>query len=207
MRSGLIPTLTLGALALAALVAGGILLFLTNGPVSEHEHTEAGVAPLGRFVLAAPPRAAPQVSFTDLSGQPVSLSDFAGKIVLVNLWATWCPPCRREMPSLEKLQTTVGDKIAILAVSEDISGKKAVAPFIEKLGLKTVNIYLDPKNRVGQGFKVDGLPTSILIDRKGQIVGRVEGEADWTSPKLLAVIQPLVAAGNLVKTAFPGAHP
>ena len=207
MSSGRILLLALATLALLAILADAILLPRGRPPVSEHEHTDAGSAPLGRFIPASPPHAPPPVSFTDIAGQRVTLSDFAGKAVLVNLWATWCAPCRREMPSLEKLQTRFEDKIAILAISEDVGGKKMVAPFIEELGLRVVKIYLDPKSSVGQGFNVDGLPTSILIYRQGRVVGRVEGEADWTSAKLLAAVEPLVSADNIIKTASPGARP
>jgi thiol-disulfide isomerase/thioredoxin len=163
--------------------------------------------PLGEFIPASPPHRAPQVSFTDVDGKTLNLSDFAGKLVLVNLWATWCAPCRHEMPSLQRLQTQLGDKIAILAISEDMEGNKAVEPFIAKLGLNAVKTYLDPKNAVGRAFGVDGLPTSFLIDRQGRVLGRVEGEAEWDSPKMLAIIEPLLTQDDIVKTSFPQAHP
>ena len=121
--------------------------------------------------------------------------------MLVNLWATWCEPCLREMPSLERLQSHLGDRIAVLAVSEDRGGGKIVEPFIEKLGLKSVKIYLDPKSAVGQAFEVRGLPTSLLIDREGKVLGRVEGAAEWDSPKIMAVLQPFLASDGVVKAS------
>lgn len=168
---------------------------------------DAPRSPLGQFVPASPPRPAPQVSFSDATGASANLSDFAGKPVLLNLWATWCAPCRREMPSLERLQARLGDKITVLAVSEDIGGNKAVAPFIAKFGLKAVKTYLDPKSTLTQAFNVDGLPTSFLIDRRGRVIGRVEGEAEWDSPKMLSVIEPLLLPDDIVKTSFPLARP
>jgi thiol-disulfide isomerase/thioredoxin len=168
---------------------------------------DAPRSPLGQFVPASPPRQAPQVSFSDATGASTNLSDFAGKPVLLNLWATWCAPCRREMPSLERLQARLGDKITVLAVSEDIGGNKAVAPFIAKFGLKAVKTYLDPKSTLTQAFNVDGLPTSFLIDRRGRVIGRVEGEAEWDSPKMLSVIEPLLLPDDIVKTSFPLARP
>jgi len=162
---------------------------------------------LGKFVPSSPSRPAPQVGFMNLTGKTVNLGDFAGKLVLVNLWATWCAPCRHEMPSLERLQGRLGDKIAILAISEDMGGSKAVLPFVTKLGLKTLGIYIDPKSVVGRAFEVDGLPTSILIDRRGRVLGRVEGEAMWDSPKMLAIIEPLLAKDDIVKTSFPLERP
>jgi thiol-disulfide isomerase/thioredoxin len=190
----------------ALLVA--LLLALSGPGASARAHADAaGQAPLGEYLPASRPWPAPAASFTDADGKTLSLRDFAGKLVLVNLWATWCEPCRREMPSLERLQTRLGDKITILAISEDRGGSKAVAPFIAKLGLKVVKTYLDPESAVGRAFKVDGLPTSFLIDRQGRVLGRVEGEAEWDSPKMLAIIDPLLSEDDVIKTSFPRAHP
>jgi thiol-disulfide isomerase/thioredoxin len=184
-----------------------LLLALPGGFSTGWAAAAADQAPLGQFVPASRPRPVPQVAFTDLTGKAVTLGDFAGKLVLVNLWATWCAPCREEMPSLERLQTRLGDKITILAISEDIGGGKAVAPFIAKLGLNRVKTYLDPKNAVGQALKVDGLPTSFLVDRRGWVLGRVEGGAEWDSPKMLAVIEPLLVQDDIVKTSFQRERP
>ncbi|MGH7048321.1 MAG: TlpA family protein disulfide reductase [Stellaceae bacterium] len=185
------------------------LLLLAVGSAAHAGPPAAGPAdpPLGVFVPAPAPRPAPDITFADAAGHQLTLSDFAGKIVLVNLWATWCAPCRSEMPSLERLQTRFGDKLTVLAISEDIGGEKAVAPFVEKLGLKAVKTYLDPKSMVAQAFKVDGLPTSFLIDREGRVLGHVVGEAKWDSPKLLAVIAPLLDENGVVKISAPSARP
>jgi thiol-disulfide isomerase/thioredoxin len=161
----------------------------------------AGQARLGEFVPASEPSPAPELALTDLAGNTVELADFRGKLVLVNLWATWCAPCLREMPSLERLQSQLGDRIIVLAVSEDRGGGKAVEPFIEKLSLKSVKIYVDPKSAVGKAFEVQGLPTSLLIDREGKVLGRVEGAADWNSSKIMAVLQPFLAGDGVVKAA------
>jgi thiol-disulfide isomerase/thioredoxin len=187
-------------LALPLLLSGGV----TNA------RAEPGVpdqGPLGQFIPASPPRPAPQVAFADAAGKTLTLADFAGKLLLVNLWATWCSPCRHEMPSLERLQTRLGDRLTVLAISQDMGGAKVVAPFVAKLGLKAVKTYLDPKSSVGRAFKVDGLPTSFLIDRQGRVLGHVEGEAEWDSPKMMAVIAPLLTEDDIVKTSFPQARP
>jgi len=156
---------------------------------------------LGEFIPASPPQPAPDVSFTDADGNPVSLSDFKGKLVLVNLWATWCAPCLREMPSLGRLQSRLGDRITVAAISEDRGGGKAVEPLAAKLELKSVKIYLDPKSAVGQAFKVQGLPTSLLIDREGRVLGRVHGAAEWDSPKILAVLRSFLDGDGVVKAS------
>src|SRR6516225_3428044 len=134
---------------------------------------------LGEFLPSSAPSLAPSVTLTDAAGNALQLSDFRGKLVVLNLWATWCEPCLREMPSLDLLETHFGDRIAVLAVSEDRGGAKIVEPFIAKLGL----------------------PTSFLIDRDGKVLGRVEGGADWDSAKMLAVIEPFVSGSGVVKAS------
>jgi len=181
------------------------LMFLLAAPAPAA--TDAGDADipdrtkLGEFVPSSQPFAAPTISLTDSDGHTLELSELRGKLVLVNLWATWCEPCLREMPSLERLQSRLGERIAVLAVSEDRGGNKAVEPFIAKLGLKSVKIYIDPKSEVGHAFGARGLPTSFLIDREGKVLGRVEGAAEWDSPKILGVLEPLLSGDGVVKAS------
>jgi thiol-disulfide isomerase/thioredoxin len=146
----------------------------------------------GEFIPLKPPQPAPEVAFTDTAGNPAAFADFKGKLLLVNLWATWCQPCLREMPSLEKLQASQGDLLTVVAISEDRGGAKVVEPFVAKLGLDKVKVYLDPKSEVGHVFAVRGLPTTVVIDPKGQLVGRVEGAAEWDMPKMLMALKPFL---------------
>ncbi len=155
-----------------------------------------------RFVAPASSGQHPAISFVDLTGDTVSLAEFAGKFVLVNLWATWCEPCLREMPSLDRMQRHLADKITVVAISEDRGGSETVAPFIDKLGLKSFKTYLDPKSGAGRAFKVEGLPTSFLIDREGRVLGRVEGAAEWDSPKLLEVLKSFLGGDEVIKASF-----
>jgi len=147
---------------------------------------------LGEFIPATPPQPAPQAGFTDSDGNPKSLADFKGKPVVVNLWATWCQPCLKEMPSLDRLQAQLDGKLAVAAVSEDRAGAKRVGPFVAAMGLQKLKIYLDPKSDVGHALNVRGLPTSIVIDAQGRVVGRVEGAAEWDSAAMMAVLKPLL---------------
>lgn len=199
----------LAILVVLLIVAGGLAFAAieSRGGGDSQAGGQVNEPALGQFVPYSPSRPAPKVDFTDLSGRPFGFEDFAGKVVLVNLWATWCAPCRHEMPSLDRLQSDLGDKIAILAVSEDIGGAKAVDPFMTKLGLKRIRLYLDPKSALGRAFKIDGLPTSFVIDDKGLVQGRVEGEAQWDSPKMLAVLARFLPKDEIVKTAFPRERP
>jgi len=162
---------------------------------------------LGEFIPNSPPIPAPTISVVDLAGNTVSLSEFAGRFVLINLWATWCEPCLREMPSLERMQSRLGDKITVVAISEDRGGSKTVEPFINKLGLKSFKTYLDPKSAAGRAFKVAGLPTSFLIDREGRVLGRIEGAAEWDSPKLLGVLKSFLGGDEVIKASFRRVRP
>jgi thiol-disulfide isomerase/thioredoxin len=176
-----------------------LLLLIPAGSV------EAGTseAPrLGEFIPLSPPQPAPPLSFVDTGGNAASLADFAGKLVVLNLWATWCAPCLREMPSLDRMQTRLGKDVVVLAISEDRGGDKVVEPFIEKLGLKSVKFYLDPKSGAERAFKVQGLPTSFVIGREGSILGRVEGAAEWDSPKLLDTLKSFLASDEPIKASF-----
>jgi thiol-disulfide isomerase/thioredoxin len=184
-----------------------LLISVAGGSAAEDNPSEPERTRLGEFIPASPLLPAPAISFVDLAGNTVSLSEFTGKIVLVNLWATWCEPCLREMPSLERVQSHFGDKIAVVAISEDHGGRKTVEPFIDKLGLKSVKIYLDPKSAMERAFKVQGLPTSFLIDRGGRVLGRVEGAAEWDAPKLLEVLKSFLGDDEIIKAALHKARP
>lgn len=121
--------------------------------------------------------AAPTVAFQDPAGKPVTMAAFAGKPVLLNLWATWCAPCVAEMPTLDKLAGTM----KVVAVSQDLGGAEKVGPFFAKTGLKQLQPYLDPK--VGLSVTLNAeLPTSILYDSTGHEVWRMTGGMDWTTP-------------------------
>jgi thiol-disulfide isomerase/thioredoxin len=162
---------------------------------------------LGEFIPVSPPLPTPAISFVDLAGNAISLSEFTGKFVLVNLWATWCEPCLREMPSLERMQSRLKDKITVVAISEDRGGSKIVAPFVEKLALKSIKTYLDPKSTAERAFKVKGLPTTFLIDREGRILGRVEGAAEWDAPKFLEVLKTFLGDDEVIKASRHTGHP
>jgi thiol-disulfide isomerase/thioredoxin len=185
-------------------VAAALVFFLAAPALGAADEGEADMpdrTKLGEFVPSSQPFTAPAISLADTNGHSVELSELRGKLVLVNLWATWCEPCLREMPSLERLQSRLGERIAVLAVSEDRGGNKTVEPFIAKLGLKSVKIYIDPKSEVGHAFGARGLPTSFLIDREGKVLGRVEGAAEWDSPKILGVLEPLLSGNGVVKAS------
>ncbi|MGD9614214.1 MAG: TlpA family protein disulfide reductase [Alphaproteobacteria bacterium] len=176
----------------SALLRGvAISLLLASTAASAADKSRNNVT-FGQFSPVAAPLPAPEVGFTDMEGKPAGFADFRGRPAVVNLWATWCQPCLREMPSLERLQEKLAGRLAVVAISQDRGGDKAVTPFLARLGLDKVRVYLDPKSEVGKAFGVRGLPTSIVLDAEGREIGRVEGEAEWDSAAMLAVLEPLV---------------
>jgi thiol-disulfide isomerase/thioredoxin len=159
-------------------------------------------AALGQFTPLDQPRPAPDLAFTTRDGQKLSLANFRGRFALVNFWATWCGPCAREMPSLDRLQARLGDRLAILAISEDRSGGDVVEPFLAKLGLTRLPVYLDPKTAGQQAFAMRGLPTTFLIDPKGRILGQLEGAAEWDSPAMLTLLERYLGGDSgVIKTS------
>lgn len=135
---------------------------------------------------------APDFTFPDLTGKKVSLTDFRGKVVFVNVWATWCPPCREEMPSMQKLyERFKNEEFKILAVSIDSNGREAVAPFMEKLNL-TFPALLDPESKMWGLYGLTGVPESFIMDREGLVVKKIVGAIDWAAPDVFRFFQELI---------------
>jgi thiol-disulfide isomerase/thioredoxin len=127
--------------------------------------------------------------FLDADGNRVSLLDFGGKLVLLNIWATWCVPCVAEMPALDRLQGELGDEgLVVVAVSVDLQGAAAVRPFYQKLGIKNLGIYLDPRSEYTHLLGADAVPSTLLFS-KGLFVGKLIGNAAWDSPEAIALMR------------------
>ena len=174
---------------------------MTNGPPSVAQSQEA--PPLrgqfaDNFILSEPSKPAPAVTFSDREGRALTLKDFRGRAVLLNFWATWCAPCVREMPSLDRLQADLGaEGLSVIALSVDRQGLEAVEPFYRRLSIEALDIYLDPANQVARSFTVPGLPTSYLIDPEGYMVGALAGPAEWDSTDALALMRHYLPQGGL----------
>ena len=123
--------------------------------------------------------AAPDTPFTSPDGSETTLAAFAGKPVLVNLWATWCAPCVAEMPTLDALAEREGDALQVLVISQDMDGAEKVAPFFDKAAFKKLQPYLEPGMALSVGYGAN-LPTTILYDAEGKEIWRVLGDTDWT---------------------------
>jgi thiol-disulfide isomerase/thioredoxin len=132
----------------------------------------------------------------DLTGQSFRIADFKGKIVLLNLWASWCPDCRREMPSLEKLQNALGRKdFAVVAIDLRESRDK-VAKFVKEHGL-TFEVLLDHEGKMGEDFRIRSIPTTFILGRNGGLLGRVMGARDWDQKESVALFRNVIRTGQL----------
>ena len=170
-------------LATASLVG----LAAVGGAVAAEPPKFAGMA--GDFSPIDPPEQIAAPNFQDRMGQPVNLDDFKGKVVVLNFWATWCPPCIAEMPALDKLQSEMGGKdFTVIAVSTDRQGIKKSAPFYRRAGIKNLALYNDKRGSLLDAFGAKNLPITLVLDRDGRVVGRIEGAANWDSTEAKALI-------------------
>lgn len=156
------------------------------------------------FTPLETPRSLPDLHFTNANGRPQNLADFRGRFVLLNLWATWCVPCRKEMPTLDRLEVNLGGPdFEVVALSIDRQGLATVQPFFKELRLKALRVYLDQSGEAASTLGAPGLPTTLLIDRDGQEVARKIGPAEWDSPAMEGVIRRYLT-GKATAAGTPG---
>ncbi|MFG1378105.1 TlpA family protein disulfide reductase [Xanthobacter autotrophicus] len=157
---------------------------------------------LAAFAVATEPRRLPPLAFTDGNGKAVTLADFRGRVVLLNLWATWCVPCRKEMPDLDRLQATLGGPdFEVVAVNLDTRDPEKPRAFLAEIGVKSLAFYADPATKtfqalrgVGRGF---GLPTTLIVDRDGCEMGFLAGPAEWGGAEAEALVRAALAPGEV----------
>lgn len=144
--------------------------------------------PKGIHILA-PTTPAPNVIFLDPNGLQTELTEFLGKTVVLNIWATWCAPCVKELPSLDRLAAKLdASKAIVLVVSQDKGGAAVAKPFLEKIGIKNLPAYADPSGRLWREMNIRGLPTTFLISQAGDVVGQIEGILEWDSSEIVQFI-------------------
>ncbi|HET8921256.1 MAG TPA: TlpA disulfide reductase family protein [Xanthobacteraceae bacterium] len=146
------------------------------------------------FVFLDTPTPATAISFNDANGRTRSVADFKGKVVLLNVWATWCVPCRTEMPALDRLQATLGGSdFEVVPVSIDRGGLETIRKFYSDIGIGNLAMYVDSSGQVLRQVSAFGLPTTLLIDGAGQEIGRVIGPAEWDKPEIIAFVKCFVS--------------
>ncbi len=213
------PRATILIAAAIAAIAGFATIYLSFAPsdngreaVSQpsQSESEAGAKPAGSakgplaglnkgpmaaFVIKSEPVPVPDLAFVDASGAAKALADWRGKIVLLNVWATWCVPCREEMPMLDKLQAELGGKdFDVVAINIDKGGAEKPKKFLADTGANHIALYTDPSGKLFSLVKAVGMPTTLLIGRDGKELGRLVGPADWDSPEAVALIKAAIAA-------------
>jgi thiol-disulfide isomerase/thioredoxin len=142
-----------------------------------------------KLVILDAPVAAPDTAFTDLRGRETTLAASDGRIRLVNFWATWCAPCRSEMPALDALERERGgDDFAVIPIATGPNSLDAIAAFTAEAGISSLSTFLDPKSALARRMEVPGLPVTIVLDRDGNEIARMLGGADWNAPDARAVI-------------------
>ncbi|MDO9383953.1 MAG: TlpA disulfide reductase family protein [Hyphomicrobiaceae bacterium] len=187
--------------ALSALAGFGAVYLMAQPPDNARVAVQGDIAPAAKpaagqggsemaaFVKTSSPAALPAFTFQDKDGKALTIADFKGKTVLLNLWATWCAPCRHEMPALDRLQAALGsDKFEVVALSLDKDGVDKARKFLGEIKVSHLNFYIDPTGREGFNLKPVGLPTTLLIDANGREIGRLAGPAEWDSEAAKALI-------------------
>ncbi|MCG6889546.1 MAG: TlpA family protein disulfide reductase [Gammaproteobacteria bacterium] len=173
------------------------LLTCSMNVFANHDSNEVYDGTINSFRWLKTPLSVNHVTVKDEHGENVSISQFNGKIVLLNLWASWCKPCITELPALDRLQNRMNrSDFVILAVTidEDINAAKAV--FSDKLKLKGLGFYRESAEVLGQDFPVDVLPTSIIIDRQGQAMGLLRSNINWDEERTDLLINLLVSGSS-----------
>jgi len=136
------------------------------------------------------PRDLPEIHFADEEGHELTLGDFGGRVVLLNVWATWCVPCRKEMPTLDRLQARLGGKdFLVIALSIDREGVAPVKRFYQELKFEKLAIYVDPSGKGSRTLVIPGVPTTLLIDRQGREIARKMGPAEWDGQEMVSLVE------------------
>ncbi len=193
-------TLFLALIALGALaILYVIIRAMSPSPADKNPLAALAKGEMQETVFVAKPPAQPQATFKGPNGEPVTLADFRGRVVLLNLWASWCGPCVEELPSLDALQGEMGsDRFIVLTVDMDRSKAEAEA-FLSKAGIKNLPLYRDNSFALAQALSIpgqpSGLPLTVLYDAQGIERARLSGGANWNSPESRA----------LIKAVFPDA--
>ena len=163
-------------------------------PAVEAGGSPDSVKPLELSVFDRP-RDLPEIHFADEEGHELTLGDFGGRVVLLNVWATWCVPCRKEMPTLDRLQARLGGKdFLVIALSIDREGVAPVKRFYQELKFEKLAIYVDPSGKRSRALAIPGVPTTLLIDRQAREIARKMGPAEWDGAEMVSLVERTIHA-------------
>lgn len=149
---------------------------------------------LEKLEVHAAPKVPAVTSFVTIDGEPMDLSAYAGDVVVLNFWATWCGPCKREMPGLDRLQQAMGDNgLEVVTIAFGRHNPMVMEKFWTSAGITTLPLHRDPATELAQAFGVKGLPHTIILDAQGREIASLPGEAEWDSPEALTLLEGLIA--------------
>jgi thiol-disulfide isomerase/thioredoxin len=172
---------------------------------SQDEEAVSGGSPLkglntgamSAFVVRPKPLPLPDFAFDGPDGEQETAADLKGRVVLLNIWATWCVPCREEMPQLDALQAELGGEgFEVVAINIDKGGAEKAKSFLAETGADNLALYTDPTGKLFAKLKAVGMPTTILLNTEGEEMGRLVGPADWASPEAKRLVEAAIAAAN-----------
>jgi Thiol-disulfide isomerase and thioredoxins len=182
----------IGGIAAAAI--GAIVAIMPGVASAADTACSQPPASIGKFQPATGGKSAPEQGFADEAGKQRSLRDFRGSGLVVNFWATWCPPCIKELPALDASAKALKPKgVIVLALSSDREGAPLVRRFFDKNGIDNLPVSIDAMSGVGHELDVSGLPTTVLFDAEGREVGRVVGAAAWDAPETISFLAACLA--------------
>lgn len=191
------PFWALGLALVVTAAAVGLLRFGGGGMEAGADSAAAPKRPGLPLSIHDQPQALERVTFENGAGETLALADFRGQVVVLNLWATWCPPCRKEMPTLDALQQRLGSNdFQVIALSVDQGGAEAVQAFYDEIGIEHLPLYVDSSMRAMSRLVVRGLPTTLVLDRQGRELARLVGETDWAAPEMIDYLRELSERGN-----------
>lgn len=154
----------------------------------------AAPPPTDAFTPISPPTPAPNVGYVAANGETVLLADLMGKVLVVNFWATWCAPCVKELPSLDRLAGQLDpDRFRVLVLSNDRGGETKAKPFLDDLGIVNLAADLDPKSKLARALGLRGLPTTFVFDAEGRAVAMLQGLAEWDAPEVVDWLEAVAA--------------
>jgi thiol-disulfide isomerase/thioredoxin len=189
----------IAALVVVLVIAGGAaMLLLREGPKPAEPAVPASSAPIDHFTLADPGIDFAAIAPLDPAGQPAAMEAYRGKVLLVNLWATWCAPCIKELPSLGKLQAALGGAdFAVLAIALDEPDAAKVAPFLAQHGAGNLPALIDTNRTIDKVMPVSALPTSLLVDKDGKVRAILTGDAEWHCGAAQEAVKAFIADGTV----------
>jgi thiol-disulfide isomerase/thioredoxin len=180
---------SIGRLA-SRIAASAMAAWVIAGPAEAQE-------PPRNFVLLDEPKAVAAINFDDGQGHARSFADFKGKVVLLNIWATWCIPCRKEMPALDRLQASLGGAdFEVVPISIDRGGRDTVAKFYTEKGIRNLAMYIDASGQAVRTLDAVGLPTTLIINRAGYEIDRIIGPLEWDAPEIAELLRHIVLKRN-----------